>query len=130
MEIRDELARTAADHARFRALHRQEDGETAEEAARRYEERARQEGGYDFEDAAAFAQTGAVGQQAMLPTVNDPKLWILNCRPGHEREAVCQLLQKAYSMHAAGTPLLIKSAVALDHLKVGRGGTRKGRTSS
>ena len=39
-----------------------------------------EEGGYD--DEAALAETGSVGQQAMLPTVNDPKLWMVHCRPG------------------------------------------------
>lgn len=62
-----------------------------------------------------------MGQQAMLPTVNDPKLWMVRARGGREREACIQLLQKSYNMARKGTPILIKSAFALDHLKVRRG---------
>lgn len=38
-------------------------------------------------------------------------------RIGSEREACLQLLQKCYNMAERGTPLAIKSAVCLDHLK-------------
>jgi hypothetical protein len=38
-------------------------------------------------------------------------------RLGSEREACMQLLQKCYNMAERGTPLAIKSAVCLDHLK-------------
>lgn len=63
-----------------------------------------------------------MGQQGLQPTKNDPKLWIVTVRPGKEREICIQLLQKFYT-HAskagtgAETRLLIKSAVAVDHLK-------------
>lgn len=119
VEIPEQAGRPS-DHAKFRALNREREEKSAEEIARFIEERYQQmeEGGYGYEDAAALAQTGAVGQQAMLPTVNDPKLWLLHCRPGHEREAAVQLLQKHYAMRKAGTPLMIKSVIALDHLKV------------
>lgn len=121
MDIPEQDGRAMAhDAATFRALDRGREEKSAEEIARYIEERYQkmEEGGYGYEDAAALHQTGAVGQQALLPTVNDPKLWILNCRPGHEREAAVQLLQKHYTMKRAGNPLLIKSVVALDHLKV------------
>jgi hypothetical protein len=38
-------------------------------------------------------------------------------RLGSEREACIQLLQKCYNLAERGTPLAIKSAVCLDHLK-------------
>lgn len=38
-------------------------------------------------------------------------------RIGAEREACLQLLQKCYNMAERGTPLAIKSAVCLDHVK-------------
>lgn len=66
-----------------------------------------------------------VGQQGLLPTPNDPKLWLVTCKAGHEREAVVQLLQKSYTMAERGTPLSIMSAVALDHLPVGGVGVRR-----
>ena len=61
---------------------------------------------------------GDVGQQGLLPTHQDPKLWLLQCRTGQEREVVVQLLQKAIDLNAAGTPLAIKAAFAVDHLSV------------
>ncbi len=79
------------------------------------------------EDIPETADTGMVGQQGLLPTPNDPKLWLVTCKAGHEREAVVQLLQKSYTMAERGTPLSIMSAVALDHLPVGRVECRKGR---
>lgn len=62
--------------------------------------------------------TGVVGQQGLLPTPHDPKLWMVTVRPGAEREAAVQLMQKYSTMYNAGSPLRILSVVVLDHLKV------------
>ncbi|KAK1281423.1 hypothetical protein QJS04_geneDACA004957 [Acorus gramineus] len=59
-------------------------------------------------------ETTDVEQQALLPSVKDPKLWMVKCAIGHEREAAICLLQKFVDK---GGELLIKSAIALDHLK-------------
>ncbi|KAF0931259.1 hypothetical protein E2562_002607 [Oryza meyeriana var. granulata] len=54
-----------------------------------------------------------VEQQALLPSVKDPKLWMVKCAIGHEQETAICLMQKSID-----TPdLQIKSALALDHLK-------------
>ncbi|BAH91888.1 Os02g0772000 [Oryza sativa Japonica Group] len=54
-----------------------------------------------------------VEQQALLPSVKDPKLWMVKCAIGHERETAICLMQKSID-----TPdLQIKSVLALDHLK-------------
>ena len=58
-----------------------------------------------------------MGQQGLLPTHADPKLWIVETRTGEEREAVVKLLQKAVTLGGQGRPLLIKSAFTQDHLK-------------
>jgi transcription elongation factor SPT5 len=63
------------------------------------------------------AETTEVEQQALLPSVKDPKLWMVKCNLGHEREAAICLMQKFIDQELQGQPLLIKSAVALDHLK-------------
>ncbi|BBN10641.1 transcription elongation factor SPT5 [Marchantia polymorpha subsp. ruderalis] len=63
------------------------------------------------------AETTDVEQQALLPSVRDPKLWMVKCQIGHEREASICLMQKFMDMDMQGKPLLIKSAIALDHLK-------------
>jgi hypothetical protein len=59
-----------------------------------------------------------VQQQGLLPTPNDPKLWLVHVRPNHERELCMQILQKSFTFEDSGKPLMIKSAVCLDHLKV------------
>ncbi|XP_074337491.1 putative transcription elongation factor SPT5 homolog 1 [Apium graveolens] len=55
-----------------------------------------------------------VEQQALLPSVRDPKLWLVKCAVGHEREVAVCLMQKCIDR---GPDLQIKSAIALDHLK-------------
>ncbi|EFN50704.1 hypothetical protein CHLNCDRAFT_142577 [Chlorella variabilis] len=61
----------------------------------------------------------AVGQQALMPTPTDPKLWVVRCGEGQEREAVTSLLQKCYDLARKGSPLLIKAVFCQDHLKAG-----------
>jgi transcription elongation factor SPT5 len=63
------------------------------------------------------AETTEVEQQALLPSVKDPKLWMVKCLLGHEREAAICMMQKYIDCEAQNQPMLIKSAVALDHLK-------------
>lgn len=55
-----------------------------------------------------------VEQQALLPTIRDPKLWRVTCMNGHEREVAFCLMQKSID---EGSQLQIRSAVALDHIK-------------
>ncbi|XP_071920979.1 putative transcription elongation factor SPT5 homolog 1 isoform X2 [Coffea arabica] len=55
-----------------------------------------------------------VEQQALLPTIRDPKLWRVTCVNGHEREVAFCLMQKSID---EGSQLQIRSAVALDHIK-------------
>lgn len=62
-------------------------------------------------------ETTDVEQQALLPSVKDPKLWMVTCRAGHEREAAVCLMQKFLDLQAQGQDLQIRSAVSLDHLK-------------
>ncbi|KAL5975076.1 hypothetical protein ACLOJK_031752 [Asimina triloba] len=59
-------------------------------------------------------ETTEVEQQALLPSVKDPKLWMVKCAIGHEREAAACLMQKFLDK---GSELQIRSATALDHLK-------------
>ncbi|KAF5735460.1 Global transcription factor group A2 isoform 1 [Tripterygium wilfordii] len=59
-------------------------------------------------------ETTDVDQQALLPSVRDPKLWMVKCAIGRERETAVCLMQKYIDK---GSELQIRSAVALDHLK-------------
>ncbi|XP_062233340.1 putative transcription elongation factor SPT5 homolog 1 isoform X1 [Phragmites australis] len=58
-------------------------------------------------------EAAEVEQQALLPSVKDPKLWMVKCAIGHERETAICLMQKFIDR----PDLQIKSVVALDHLK-------------
>ena len=59
-----------------------------------------------------------VDQQALHPTVKDPKLWMVTVKQGKERETVVCLMQKAINLHKLGKgAMAIKSAAAQDHLK-------------
>ncbi|KAK9271283.1 hypothetical protein L1049_026873 [Liquidambar formosana] len=55
-------------------------------------------------------ETTEVEQQALLPSVRDPKLWMI----GREREVAVCLMQKYIDK---GSELQIQSVIALDHLK-------------
>ncbi|KAL6761443.1 global transcription factor [Haematococcus lacustris] len=117
-EIVDHNAMPVQHASMYRQFNRDQE-RSAEDIARTIEERYQrmEEGNHGYDDEAALAETGIVGQQALQPTPNDPKLWLIKTRPGCERELVVQLLSKHYSMSRQGGGLLIKSAVALDHLK-------------
>ena len=117
--------------AAYRAATRRADDRTEEELARYIEERYRgmAEDAYDDDGGGAggggagggFGGGGyagnALAQEALLPTAADPRLWVVQCRAGREREAVMQLLQKSYALAARGAPIAIRSAVCHDHLK-------------
>ncbi|CAJ1974319.1 unnamed protein product [Sphenostylis stenocarpa] len=88
--------------------HHQEDHEDLEAVARSIQERyGRRLTDYDEE-------TTDVEQQALLPSVRDPKLWMVKCAIGRERETAVCLMQKYIDR---GSELQIRSAIALDHLK-------------
>ncbi|KAK7311478.1 hypothetical protein RJT34_09653 [Clitoria ternatea] len=88
--------------------HHQEDHEDLEAMARSIQERyGRRLTDYDEE-------TTDVEQQALLPSVRDPKLWMIKCAIGRERETAVCLMQKYIDR---GSELQIRSAIALDHLK-------------
>ncbi|KEH40208.1 global transcription factor group protein [Medicago truncatula] len=59
-------------------------------------------------------ETTDVEQQSLLPSVRDPKLWMVKCVIGRERESAVCLMQKYINK---GSDLQIRSAIALDHLK-------------
>lgn len=70
-------------------------------------------------------QATEVGQQGLQPTPQDPKLWLVECKTGSEREAVVSLMQKCVDLHAKRTPLAIKAVFTQDHLKVSFALTRR-----
>ncbi|KAI0497133.1 hypothetical protein KFK09_023461 [Dendrobium nobile] len=85
-----------------------EDQEDVEEMERQVYERYAKSSHIEYgEDATE------VEQQALLPSVKDPKLWMVKCAIGRERETAICLMQKFIDR----PDLQIRSVVALDHLK-------------
>ncbi|CAA7019681.1 unnamed protein product [Microthlaspi erraticum] len=86
----------------------EENNEDVEDLERRIQERySRHHEEYDEE-------ATDVEQQALLPSVRDPKLWMVKCAIGREREVAVCLMQKFIDKRSE---LQIRSVVALDHLK-------------
>ncbi|KAL4178925.1 hypothetical protein AMTRI_Chr13g117590 [Amborella trichopoda] len=61
-------------------------------------------------------ETTQVAQQALLPSVKDPKLWMVKCAIGHEREVAFCLMQKCMDVQSQGIKQQIKSVITLDYL--------------
>lgn len=62
--------------------------------------------------------TSGVDQQSLLPTIHDPRIFIVKCKKiGHERRAIFSLLQKMFNYKRKGIDLGIFSAIAPHHLK-------------
>ena len=60
----------------------------------------------------------SVDQQALHPTVRDPKLWMVTVKLGKERETVVCLMQKSINLAKQGKPPMpIFSSICQDHLK-------------
>lgn len=58
-----------------------------------------------------------IEQQSLLPTVHDPRLFLVKCRTGKEKEMTICLLQKCVDRANQGQPLAITGIVAPDHLR-------------
>ncbi|GMP46556.1 hypothetical protein CsSME_00014662 [Camellia sinensis var. sinensis] len=90
-------------------LPREEDQEDVEALERSIQARYARSSHTEYDE-----ETTDVEQQALLPSIRDPKLWMVKCAIGREREAAVCLMQKCLDK---GSELQIRSAVALDHLK-------------
>ncbi|KAL6605991.1 hypothetical protein ACP70R_041644 [Stipagrostis hirtigluma subsp. patula] len=94
--------------ARRHSIPMREEEEDIDEIERQVRERYARSSHIEYGEEAA-----EVEQQALLPSVKDPKLWMVKCAIGHERETAVCLMQKK----ADRPDIQIISAVALDHLK-------------
>lgn len=90
-------------------LPREDDQEDVEALERKIQARYARSSHQEYDE-----ETTEVEQQALLPSVRDPKLWMVKCAIGHEREVAVCLMQKFLDK---GSELQIRSAIALDHLK-------------
>jgi len=70
----------------------------------------------DFEDMGT--ERSQIHQQSLYPSVRDPKLWMVKCKPGREKSIVTTLMQKFIEkQNDEEDKLLIKSVVSPEHLK-------------
>ncbi|GLT32208.1 hypothetical protein SLA2020_068910 [Shorea laevis] len=90
-------------------LPREDEQEDVEALERRIQARYARSSHAEYDE-----ETTEVDQQALLPSVRDPKLWMVKCAIGRERETAVCLMQKCIDR---GSELQIRSAIALDHLK-------------
>lgn len=59
-------------------------------------------------------ETGVVPQRLLLPSVQDPNIWGVRCKPGKEKELIRLILKKKFSLQNTPTPLEIYSAFQRD----------------
>jgi transcription elongation factor SPT5 len=91
----------------------QEEGKTNEEIARELDER------YRHRELTRARRTTAGAVPLALPTVNDPSIWAIKCRPGKEREIVMSITKRIDEQARAGQIPRVYSAFE-------RGGTMTG----
>mmetsp|Transcript_4838 Transcript_4838/g.14655 ORF Transcript_4838/g.14655 Transcript_4838/m.14655 type:complete len:986 (+) Transcript_4838:202-3159(+) len=58
------------------------------------------------------ASRHAATRQANAPSLTDPRLWVVPCKSGYEREAVVSLMNKFIAMVSAGHPMRICGAMS------------------
>lgn len=58
-----------------------------------------------------------ISQQALMPGVKDPNLWMVKCKIGEEKQTVLQLMRKFIAYQNSDEPLQIKSVVAPQGIK-------------
>ncbi|KAM3378462.1 putative transcription elongation factor SPT5 1 [Capsicum galapagoense] len=85
-----------------------DEDEDLEELTRSIQKRYARSAHEEYDDEATDVE-----QQAFLPSVRDPKLWLVKCGIGQERNVAVCLMQKAIDR----PELQIRSVVALDHLQ-------------
>ena len=115
--LQDEADYDAADVRKDETEHRRFDAQRRKEE----DERLRQQVEERYADGAASGPRYAddeeegSGRFTSLPDAQkDPKLWLMRCKPGHEKMLVIQLMQKYLDASQSEQPLLIKSAMCSD----------------
>lgn len=124
----DDLARRAADHARFDRRERELDDQDLAKIAENLNQRYRR-------TAKRFTSDAELPQRMLMPSVEDPSLWqvrvrvrnagivtyiryafMLRPQPGKERDLVFSLMRKALDLEFSNRPLQIFSAFQRDSL--------------
>eukprot|EP00842_Homolaphlyctis_polyrhiza_P004843 jgi/Hompol1/535/HPOL_004495-RA len=112
----EELERNFNDENNHRTLDRRfllEDNTDAEKIAERFKQT------YGRGDATRSMYRGDVEhipQSMLIPSVNDPKLWLVRCKPGKEKDLVHQMMTKYEELEYSQNPLRILSVFARESL--------------
>jgi transcription elongation factor SPT5 len=67
---------------------------------------------YDEDEEGGEMMQSEVAQQSLLPSIQDPRMWVFKCKPGREQHLVVALMNKSLEFARRGEPLLIKSVVS------------------
>lgn len=65
----------------------------------------------------SFKDTEEVPQQLLLPSVNDPNLWMVKCKPGKEKDVIFGLMKRYFDRQGSANSLDTLSAFARETLK-------------
>ncbi|KAJ3003264.1 transcription elongation factor spt5, partial [Thoreauomyces humboldtii] len=112
----DELQREATDSRVHRELDRRREEEELdpEELARSYKDKY---GRSELNRGQYRGDVTHVPQSMLMPSVEDPKLWLCACREGKERESVFTIMSRVLERETTAAALDIYSVFARDSLK-------------
>ncbi|KAI9323900.1 hypothetical protein BX666DRAFT_2038802 [Dichotomocladium elegans] len=65
----------------------------------------------------AFKSSEEIPQQLLLPSVNDPNLWMVKCKIGKERDIILGMMKRYFDRQYSDMPLETFSAFARESLK-------------
>lgn len=108
-DTEDVQRRAAADNQRLDRFRRQEEDTNAEALAEELRQRYGRSARY-----AAQSDYAEVPQRLLMPSVEDPSLWGVPCKPGRERDIVMTLVRKAMAENFTSNPMRIISAFCRD----------------
>ncbi|TMW63337.1 hypothetical protein Poli38472_002278 [Pythium oligandrum] len=105
----------AAQHYRYEPQNRShfDDDEAAEDIVNRIKKRHQQSRRtYEDDEEGGDMVQSEVAQQSLLPSIQDPRMWVFKCKPGREQHLVIALMNKFLDFSRRGEPLHVKSVVA------------------
>ncbi|EPQ32398.1 uncharacterized protein PFL1_00594 [Pseudozyma flocculosa PF-1] len=108
-DTEDVRRRAAADNQRLDRFRREEEDTNAEALAEELRQRYGRSARY-----AAQSDYAEVPQRLLMPSVEDPNLWGVPCKPGRERDIVMTLVRKAMAESVTSKPMRIISAFCRD----------------
>ncbi|GMF09296.1 unnamed protein product [Phytophthora lilii] len=90
-----------------------DESESAEAIVNRIKKRHQQSRKqYDGDEEGGDVIQSEVAQQSLLPSIQDPRMWVFKCKPGREQHLVVALMNKFIEFARRGEPLMVKSVVA------------------